>query len=226
MPYTICHMPLRLANLPYFLYPFNTLYSNILAFKGVCMAEILEIRWHGRGGQGAVTAAKLVAETALEQGKFFQGFPEYGAERMGAPIQAFTRISSEPIHLHCNVTNPQIVVVLDPTLLSVVNVADGLAQDGVLIINTGDEPGEIRKQLGLSAHRIFTVDASRIAQESIGKNIPNTPMLGALIRATGLMEIEQAVAYLKKSFGKKFSEEVIQGNVQALQRAYQEVKGE
>lgn len=190
------------------------------------MNEVFEIRWHGRGGQGVVTAAKLVAETALEQGKYFQGFPEYGAERMGAPIQAFTRISSAPIHLRCNITNPQIVIVLDPTLLSVVNVTDGLTANGALIVNTDKSPAEIRSQLALSGYRIFTVDGSRIAQETIGKNIPNTPLLGALIRATNLMDIDQVIDHLRRSFGKKFSTEVIEGNVQALQRAYQEVRGE
>lgn len=190
------------------------------------MEEVLEIRWHGRGGQGAVTAAKLIAETALEQGKYFQGFPEYGAERMGAPIQAFTRISSAPIHLHCNVTNPHIVVVLDSTLLSVINVTDGLVPNGVLIVNTGSGPAEVRKQLGVDGYHIYTVNASQIAQETIGKNIPNTPMLGALIRVANFMDLNQVIEHLKKTFGKKFSTEIIEGNVRALQRAYEEVRGE
>jgi pyruvate ferredoxin oxidoreductase gamma subunit len=192
------------------------------------MAEVklTEIRWHARGGQGAVTAAKLLAETALSQGQYFQAFPEYGPERMGAPIQAFTRISSEPIYIRSSITNPEIVVVLDPTLLKAVDVTSGMHTDGVLIVNTDDEPKEIRKAMGLKGRTIYTVNATRIAQETIGRPIPNTPMMGALVKATGLMPIGNLTDYVRKSFGKKFSEEIIEGNVQAVERAYAEVKSE
>ncbi|MDI6816422.1 MAG: 2-oxoacid:acceptor oxidoreductase family protein [Actinomycetota bacterium] len=192
------------------------------------MAEVklTEIRWHARGGQGAVTAAKLLAETALSQGQYFQAFPEYGPERMGAPIQAFTRISSEPIHIRSSIANPEIVVVLDPTLLKAVDVTSGMHADGVLIVNTDDEPKAIRKAMGLKGRTIFTVNATRIAQETIGRPIPNTPMMGALVKATGMMPIGNLTDYVRKSFGKKFSEEIIEGNVRAVERAYAEVKAE
>ncbi|HCG99846.1 MAG: pyruvate synthase [Candidatus Aquicultor primus] len=192
------------------------------------MAEVklTEIRWHARGGQGAVTAAKLLAETALSQGRYFQAFPEYGPERMGAPIQAFTRISSEPIHIRSSIANPEIVVVLDPTLLKAVDVTSGMHEDGVLIVNTDDEPKAIRKAMGLKGRTIFTVNATRIAQETIGRPIPNTPMMGALVKATDMMPIENLTDYVRKSFGKKFSEEIIEGNVRAVERAYAEVKAE
>ena len=192
------------------------------------MAEVklTEIRWHARGGQGAVTAAKLLAETALSQGRYFQAFPEYGPERMGAPIQAFTRISSEPIHIRSSIANPEIVVVLDPTLLKAVDVTSGMHTDGILIVNTDDEPKAIRKAMGLKGRTIFTVNATRIAQETIGRPIPNTPMMGALVKATDMMPIENLTDYVRKSFGKKFSEEIIEGNVRAVERAYAEVKAE
>ncbi len=190
------------------------------------MERLTEIRWHGRGGQGAVTAAKLVAEAALKQDKYFQASPEYGPERMGAPIQAFTRISSQPISIHCAVTNPNIVVVLDKTLLSVVNVTEGLDADGALLVNTEMSPAEVRAAFNISGHKVFTVDANKIALESIGKAIPNTPMLGALLKATGIMDIDKVAEHIRASFGKKFSQEIIDGNVEAVTRAYQEVQAE
>jgi len=188
--------------------------------------KLTEIRWHARGGQGAVTAAKLLAETALSQGQYFQAFPEYGPERMGAPILAFTRISNGPIHIRSSITNPEIVVVLDSTLLSAVDVTEGLDTDGVLIINTDEEPAAIRKAMKLKGRKVYTVDATKIAKETIGRAIPNTPMMGALVRVTGIMPIENVMEYLRKSFGKKFSEEIIEGNVKAVERAYAEVKAE
>ncbi|HEY3375475.1 MAG TPA: 2-oxoacid:acceptor oxidoreductase family protein [Candidatus Aquicultor sp.] len=192
------------------------------------MAEekLTEIRWHARGGQGAVTAAKLLAETALSQGQYFQAFPEYGPERMGAPIRAYTRISKNPIYIRSSITNPGIVTVLDPTLLGVVDVAAGLDADGALIVNTNKTPAEIREQMGLTGHKIYTVDASKIAKETIGRAIPNTPMMGALVKILGTMSIDDVAGYVRKSFGKKFSEEIIEGNVKAVKRAYAEVKGE
>lgn len=188
--------------------------------------KLTEIRWHARGGQGAVTAAKLLAETALSQGQYFQAFPEYGPERMGAPIQAFTRISRDPIFIRSSITNPGIVVVLDPTLLGTVDVAAGLDEDGILIVNTGDEPAAVRKAMKLKGRKVFTVDANTIARETIGRAIPNTPMMGALVKVANLMPIEDVAQYVRKSFGKKFSEEIIEGNVKAVERAYAEVRGE
>ncbi len=192
------------------------------------MAEgnLTEIRWHARGGQGAVTAAKLLAETALSQGRYFQAFPEYGPERMGAPILAFTRISNDPIHIRSSITNPDIVVVLDPTLLNTIDVTVGTGDDGVLIINTDDEPAEIRKAMKLKGRKVYTVNATRIAKETIGRPIPNTPMMGALVKVTGLMPLKSLTDYVRKSFGKKFAAEIIEGNVKAVERAYSEVKAE
>lgn len=190
------------------------------------MDNLTEIRWHGRGGQGAVTAAKLTAEAALKMDQYFQASPEYGPERMGAPIQAFTRISPEPIRIHCNVTNPGIVVVLDPTLLSVVDVTQGMPDDGILIVNSELSPAEVRAANNIEKRKLFTVDANKIAVECIGRAIPNTPMLGALLKATGIMDINKVAENIRTSFGKKFSREIIEGNVQALTRAYAEVQSE
>ena len=188
--------------------------------------KLIEIRWHARGGQGAVTAAKLLAETALSQGQYFQAFPEYGPERMGAPIQAFTRISSDPILIRSSITNPSIVAVLDSTLLGTVNVTAGMGEDGIIIVNTPDDPATIRATMKLEGCKVYTLDANKIAKETIGRAIPNTPMMGALIKVIGTMPIEQVAQYVRKSFGKKFSEEIIEGNVKAVERAYAEVKGE
>lgn len=190
------------------------------------MNDLIEIRWHGRGGQGVVTAAKLLAETALEQDKYFQAFPEYGPERMGAPIQAFTRISPSPISIHSNIANPNIVIVLDATLLGTVDISDGITEDGIFIINSSKPAQELRRRMKTDRGKIFSVDATSIALETLGKPIPNTPMLGALIKVTSMMKIEHLLEHVRSSFGKKFSQEIIEGNVRAIERAYTEVKSE
>ena len=191
------------------------------------MAGITEIRWHARAGQGAVTAAKLAAEAALEQGKHFQAFPEYGPERTGAPIQAFTRLSDQPIRVHSNVEHPQVVVVLDPTLLEVVDVTQGMPPGGTLLINTPAPPAEVRSRFNFNnGCRIYCVDASGISRETIGKDIPNTPMVGALIRATGLLSLDAVLDQLRAQFGKKFAESVVEGNLNAVRRAHEEVRSE
>jgi pyruvate ferredoxin oxidoreductase gamma subunit len=188
--------------------------------------KILEIRWHGRGGQGAKTAAQLLAETAMEEGKFIQSFPEYGPERAGAPIKAFTRISDEPINLHCGVTTPQIVAVIDPTLLAAVNVTEGLPDDGILLVNTGRSPKQIREELQLNKAKVFTLNATKIALDTIGLPLPNTSMLGALVKAAGVVSLEKVEEKLKKKFLKKIGEKKTQGNIDSVRRAYQEVQGE
>ncbi len=190
------------------------------------MEKLVEVRWHGRGGQGAKTAAMLLAEAASDAGLYIQAFPEYGPERMGAPVLAFNRISSEPIRLRCHVNEPDIVVVLDPTLLGKVDVAGGLSEDGVLLINTDMTPADIRKQLQLSGKKIFTVDASKISMDTIGRPIPNTPMMGALIKATGILPFESFMDVMKVQLEEKFrtKPEVIKGNLEAIERAYQEVE--
>ena len=194
------------------------------------MKNLIEVCWHGRGGQGVVTAAKVLAESALSAGKFIQAFPEYGPERMGAPIRSFTRISSQPISIHSQVASPGVVVVLDPTLLGSVDVCEGLLENGTIIVNTPEQPGDIRKILGLDDKKliakVFTVDATKISLETIGKNIPNTPMIGALIKATDILELNAVVEDFRKKYAKKFKPEIIEGNVRAIEKAYNEVKGE
>ncbi len=192
------------------------------------MSEIIEVRWHGRGGQGAKTAALLFADAALSLGKNIQAFPEYGPERMGAPVQAFNRLSDMPITVHCGITSPQLVVVLDPTLMATVNVAQGLPADGSLIVNTSKSPQEIRKEINLKGSKIFTVDASAIAMDKIGRNIPNTPMLGALVKVSGLLDFTEMLKNTEEKLKKKFAHkpEIIQGNIEAIKIAHDSVKGE
>ena len=187
---------------------------------------IVEIRWHGRGGQGAKTAALLFADAALSEGKFIQAFPEYGPERMGAPVQSFNRISDEPITLHCGISNPKYVVVLDPTLMASVDVLAGVPDDGMIVINTSKSPEEIKVSLKNKKVKTFTVDASKIAKETIGRDIPNTPMLGAMAAATGLLNYERLLKDLEQKLSKKFAskKEIIAGNLNAVKRAYEEVR--
>ena len=188
--------------------------------------DLTEIRWHGRGGQGAVTAAKMVAEVALGQKRYFQAFPEYGPERSGAPIVAFTRISDEPIQVYSGIEHPHIVVVLDPSLLSIVDVAKGAPADAIVLVNSDLPPAQLRSQYKLEGHRLFTVAATKIATETIGRAIPNTPMVGALVRITGMFPIEDVVEFLRADFGKKFPPKVVEGNIKALTRSYEEVQAE
>ena len=187
--------------------------------------QLTEIRWHARAGQGAVTAAKLVAETALELDRYMQAMPEYGPERMGAPIKAFTRISDEPIEIHNNIENPDVVIVLDDTLLDVIDVTEGISPEGVIIVNTCTPPAALRAVLGVvDSVRVASVDATGISLDTLKRDMPNTPMIGALAKLTGLFTLEQITAHLAKTFGKKFSQEVIDANIAAVTRAYEEVQ--
>ncbi|MFH1760988.1 MAG: 2-oxoacid:acceptor oxidoreductase family protein [bacterium] len=190
--------------------------------------KILEIRWHGRGGQGAKTAALLFADAAMALGKYIQAFPEYGPERMGAPVQSFNRLSDDQITLHCSITDPQIVIVLDPTLIGKVEVTKGLPEDGIMIINTSKTPSEIRKDLGLKGAKVFTIDASMISKQTIGRDIPNTPMLGALVKVSGILDFDKMLKDTEKKLQKKFAHkpEVIKGNIEAIKKAYEEAKAE
>lgn len=191
------------------------------------MKDLVEVRWHGRGGQGAKTASLLLADAALASGKYVQAFPEYGPERMGAPVAAFTRISSQPILLHSGVLSPAVVIVLDPTLIESVNVTEGMPETGTIIVNTNKCAADVKKSLkGPAGLKVFTVDASTISVETIGRDIPNTPLLGALIKVTGLLDFKEMLADTKKKLEKKFKTkpEVIAGNLQAIERAYNEVK--
>jgi len=187
------------------------------------MEKPLEIRWHGRGGQGAKTAALLFAESAIEEGKYSQGFPDYGPERMGAPMRGFTRIDNKPIRIHSQITNPEIVAVLDQTLLDIVDVTEGLPEDGTIIINTSKKPEEIRKKLNLKGRKLCTVDATKISLDTLGKDIPNTVMIGAIIRATEILDMKTLIHNIEKKFSKKYNKAVAEANVKAINRAYDEV---
>ena len=191
------------------------------------MPQLTEIRWHARGGQGAKTASLLVAEAAAMEGKYSQGFPDYGPERMGAPMRGFTRISDDPIRVHCAILEPDMVVVLDDTLLSAVDVAAGTpADDGLMIVNTVRTAADVRRELKLEGRKIFTIDATGIAIDEIGRPIPNTPMLGALIKVSNLLSLDAVTRQIKKKFSHGFRPEILEGNIRALQRAYEEVVGE
>ena len=188
------------------------------------MAENMEIRWHGRGGQGTVTAAKVFADACLSGGRHVQAFPEYGPERAGAPLRAFNRISDRELRLHCPVMNPNIVVVVDATLLDSIVIAAGVPDDAAFIINSSKDPKELRAKLHAKpSQRVFTVDATKIAVDTIGRPMPNATLVGALTKVSGLITIEAAMSDVEKSFGKKFSRKVIEGNIDATKRGYEEV---
>jgi pyruvate ferredoxin oxidoreductase gamma subunit len=189
------------------------------------MAEMVEIRWHGRGGQGTVTAAKVLADACLSGGRQVQAFPEYGPERAGAPLRAYNRISEKMLRMHCPVLNPGVVAVVDATLLDAINVADGAQDDAVFVVNTMKEPKEIREKLKAKAsQKIFTVDASKIALETIGRAMPNSSMLGAVAKASGIVAMDVLLEQVKGSFGKKFAQKIIDANLAAVNRGFEEVK--
>jgi len=188
------------------------------------MSDLTEIRWHARAGQGAVTASKLLAETALLKGKYIQAMPEYGPERTGAPLRAYTRISDVPIDLHNNIVKPGIVVVLDETLLAVVDVLEGLDENGFLLLNTTKDVATIREELGVpETIKIAVVDASGIALQTIKRDIPNTPVVGALAHVTNVATVEALKENLVIDFGKKFTQEIVDANLASVDRAVQEV---
>ena len=191
------------------------------------MSKVVEIRWHGRGGQGAKTASELLAEAAFNTGKNVQGFPEYGPERMGAPLAAFNRISDEPIRVHSNIYEPNYVVVVDETLLDVVDVTAGLKQDGAIIVNTSKTPDEIKPAIPDFKGKVCTIDARTIAEECIGRNIPNTPMLAAVVKVSGVIPDDAFLNDMEQSLKNKFASkpEVVDGNMKAVKRAILEVKG-
>jgi len=187
---------------------------------------MIEIRWHGRGGQGAKTASLLLADVAFNTGKYIQGFPEYGPERMGAPLTAYNRIDDNPIRIHSNVYEPDYVVVVDDTLVGAVDVTQGLKKDGAILINTSLDCKQIRKKLKGYEGKIYTIDASKIAIETIGKNFPNTALLSSVIKITGLMSKKDLEANMLDSFKHKFAKkpDVIEPNMNAVIRAYDEIK--
>ena len=186
------------------------------------LKKILEVRWHGRGGQGAWTASELLARAAINEGKYIQSFPEFGPERMGAPIRAFTRISDEPIQMHCAVYNPDVVAVLDPSLLKAVPVTEGLNDEGLLVVNSKEPPAEIRRTLEIEKRRIWTVPAMEIAIKILNRPITNTAMLGAVARVTGIVSLES----VEKVVSERFSGSIVEKNIGVIKQAYKEVKSE
>jgi len=190
------------------------------------MNNAVEIRWHGRGGQGAKTAALLLADVAFKTGKCVQGFPEYGPERMGAPITAYNRISDNEIRVHSNIYYPDFVVVVDESLLEVADVANGLSKDGAIVVNTKKSADEIKEHLGGYEGKVFTIDAKKVSKACLGKYFPNTPMLAAIVKVSRVMDWNDFLSEMQNSFEHKFSSkpEVIEGNMNALKMAYEEVR--
>ena len=182
-----------------------------------------EIRWHGRGGQGVVTASEILASAALKENKYIQSFPDFGPERMGAPVKAFTRIDDKTINIHSQIYEPDAVVVLDPTLLGIVNVSEGLKKNGVLIVNTKESKEEIRKKTGFPG-KIFVVDATGIALETIGKPLANVCSIGALSKVSGVVKKENIIKTVHEIMSMKFPEKIVKGNVDAANRGFDEVK--
>jgi 2-oxoacid:acceptor oxidoreductase gamma subunit (pyruvate/2-ketoisovalerate family) len=187
------------------------------------LKSILEYRWHGRGGQGAWTASELLARTALAEGRFIQSFPEFGPERMGAPVTAFTRISTEPIRIHCAVYDPDVVVVLDSTLLKSVPVVAGINQeDDVIVVNSADSPAKVRENLRLETGKVWTIPATEIALKILGSPITNTAMLGAVARATSVV----SMVGIEKTVKARFRADIAEKNFAVIRQAYKEVEPE
>ena len=189
------------------------------------MSDLIEIRWHGRGGQGAKTACLLLADAAFNTGKYIQGFPEYGPERMGAPITAYNRISNSPITIHSAIYEPNYVVVVDDTLLDTVDVTAGLQEDGAIVINTTNDAETLKKKLKGYKGGIYTIDARSISIDALGKYFPNTPMLAAIVKVSGVIPEDQFLADMEGSFKHKFAKkpEVIDGNMKALKNTLEKV---
>ena len=191
------------------------------------MANVVEIRWHARGGQGAKTASELLAEAAFNTGKFVQGFPEYGPERMGAPITAYNRISDKKIRVHSNIYEPDFAVVLDESLIECVDLTAGLKESGAIIINTSKTPDEIKATLGGYKGKVCTIDARTISEATIGRYFPNTPLLAAIVKVSGIMSDEAFISDMEKSIKSKFASkpQVVEGNMNCVKRALSEVNG-
>ena len=191
------------------------------------MANVVEIRWHARGGQGAKTASELLAEAAFNTGKYVQGFPEYGPERMGAPIAAYNRISDEKIRIHSNIYEPDFAVVLDESLIECVDLTAGLKESGAIIVNTPKTPDAVRAELGGYKGKVCTIDARAISEDCLGRYFPNTPMLAAIVKVSGVMDDASFIKDMETSLKNRFASrpQVIEGNMNAFKRAISEVKG-
>jgi pyruvate ferredoxin oxidoreductase gamma subunit len=198
---------------------------------------LTEIRWHARGGQGTLLAARTLARVAIKDGKFAQGMPEFGAERMGAPVRAYNRISDQKLFRYFAISNPGIVIVLDPTLLGVINVTEGLPKDGVIVVNTNLTSDEIKPKLGLKEGLVYTIDATGISLATLKRPMPNTPMLGALLKTMEIkseagksngsdnnIKLESLLADIQETFTGKFSPKVVDANIAAVKRGYEELK--
>ena len=190
------------------------------------MKDLIEIRWHGRGGQGAKTASLLLADAAFNTGKYIQGFPEYGPERMGAPITAYNRISNNPINIHSNIYYPDYVVVVDDSLLDSVDVTAGLKEDGAIIVNTTLDADALKSKLNKYNGAIYKLDARKISMEALGRYFPNTPMLAGIVKISNIMDDEEFLNDMIGSFKHKFAKkpEVIEGNMKALKIALNEIE--
>jgi len=188
--------------------------------------DVIQMRWHSRGGQGAKTAADFFTQVAIAEGKYSQAFPEYGPERSGAPMRSYTRVSSGPIKLHSAVYKPDVVIIVDSTLIGAADVFEGLSEDGIILVNTRLSPEQARKEFNIRGYKVCTIDATGIALDELGRNIPNMPMVGALVKATRMVELDHVVERLRESFADKFGKEVVEKNVRAVNRAYEEVKSE
>lgn len=188
--------------------------------------KMVEIRWHGRGGQGTKTACLLLADVAFTAGKHVQGFPEYGPERMGAPITAYNRISEGKCTIHSNIYEPDFVVVVDETLLYTVDVTKGLKKEGAIIINSGKDPSELKEFLAGYEGKVYTINARKISEIHLGKNFPNTPMLAAVVKVSQVIDEEQFIVDMENSLKHKFADKphVIEGNLKALQTSMEEVR--
>ena len=185
--------------------------------------KLTELRWHGRGGQGAKTAALLLADVCFKTGAYVQGFPEYGPERMGAPITAFNRISNEDIRVHSNIYTPDYVIVVDESLLESVDVTSGLKEEGAIIINTPKTPDEVRPYLKGYKGRVYTLDARKISVAALGKYFPNSPMLAAAVAVSKVMDKDAFISEMRASYEHKFAKkpEVIEGNMKALDMTFE-----
>lgn len=188
--------------------------------------DMLEIRWHGRAGQGVVTAAETLADILVPEGKYVQAFPSFGAEKRGAPIMAFNRIGLREIRVHHEITNPKIVVVTDPTLLGLVDIKAGTGDDSIIIVNSTISPEIIKEKLALTPRKVYSLDAYKIANDEIGRPIPNIPMLAALIKVTNILNPERFKERLRASLMKKLNEKIVEANLRTIDRSFEEVRGE
>ncbi|MBI5183521.1 MAG: 2-oxoacid:acceptor oxidoreductase family protein [Nitrospinae bacterium] len=185
--------------------------------------DMLEMRWHGRAGQGIVTAAAVLAQVISKKGKYVQAYPEFGAEKRGAPVVAFNRVSNDPIRLHSHVKKPRIVLVVDPTLIKVVDICEGTEDDAIIIVNTSKDPTAVREKAGIRGRKICTLDASRISEEELGRPIPNMPMLGAFMKVTGMYKVDDLTSTIFELLEKRFSPKVVEENIRAIRRGFEEV---